>query len=147
MPTYIALLRGINVGKAKRVPMAELRAMLAELGYAKVATLLNSGNVVFQAARRTPDKLAAEISNAIASRLEFEVPVIVKTAKEFEAITTDNASVSTEEPLVVDTRASGGSAITITMMKGMIVQTTSTVTDSWKLAALWPTDLRCFQME
>ena len=40
-----------------------------------------------------------------------------------------------------------GSAIPMTMRKGMMVQITSTVTDSWKLAALWPTDLRCFQME
>ena len=40
-----------------------------------------------------------------------------------------------------------GSAMPMTMRKGMMVQITSTVTDSWKLAALWPTDLRCFQME
>ena len=40
-----------------------------------------------------------------------------------------------------------GSAIRITMRKGTMVQMTSTTTDSWKLAALWPTDLRCFQIE
>ena len=40
-----------------------------------------------------------------------------------------------------------GSAMPITMRKGMMVQITSTVTDSWKFAALWPTDLRCFQIE
>ena len=40
-----------------------------------------------------------------------------------------------------------GRAMPITMRKGMMVQMTSTVTDSWKLAGLWPTDLRCFQME
>src|SRR4029453_14837015 len=40
-----------------------------------------------------------------------------------------------------------GKAIPMTMRKGMMVQMTSTVTDSWKLAALWPSDLRCFQME
>jgi hypothetical protein len=40
-----------------------------------------------------------------------------------------------------------GSAISTTMMKGTMVQTTSTVTDSWKLAALAPRDLRCFQIE
>jgi uncharacterized protein (DUF1697 family) len=44
MPRFVALLRGVNVGKAKRVPMAQLRAWLAELGYSGVATLLNSGN-------------------------------------------------------------------------------------------------------
>jgi uncharacterized protein (DUF1697 family) len=49
--THVALLRGINVGKAKRVAMADLRALLEELGYADVRTLLNSGNVVFTAPR------------------------------------------------------------------------------------------------
>jgi uncharacterized protein (DUF1697 family) len=46
---FVALLRGINVGTAKRVAMAELRAMVEELGYRAVSTLLNSGNVVFTA--------------------------------------------------------------------------------------------------
>lgn len=86
MTTYIALLRGINVGKAKRVPMADLRALLNELGHTDVATLLNSGNAVFRAAKGTPAKLTAEISAAIASTLKVEVPVIVKSAKELAAI-------------------------------------------------------------
>ena len=47
MPRYVALFRGINVGKAKRVAMADLRELLGELGYSEVATLLNSGNAVF----------------------------------------------------------------------------------------------------
>jgi uncharacterized protein (DUF1697 family) len=46
---YVALLRGINVGHAKRVAMAELRALVEDLGYGDVRTLLNSGNVVFTA--------------------------------------------------------------------------------------------------
>ena len=49
MPAFVALLRGVNVGKAKRVPMAELRDLLSSLGYTGVATLLNSGNAVFRA--------------------------------------------------------------------------------------------------
>ena len=49
MTTFVALLRGVNVGKAKRVPMAEFRKLLAALGYTGVATLLNSGNAVFRA--------------------------------------------------------------------------------------------------
>jgi uncharacterized protein (DUF1697 family) len=48
---YVALLRGINVGTAKRVAMAELRVLVEELGYGEVRTLLNSGNVVFSAVR------------------------------------------------------------------------------------------------
>ena len=47
MPRYVALFRGINVGKAKRVAMGDLRALLDKLGYTDIATLLNSGNAVF----------------------------------------------------------------------------------------------------
>lgn len=94
MPTYVALLRGINVGKANRVPMADLRALLSELGYADVATLLNSGNAVFRTARRTPEKLAAAISKAIACRLHVDVPVVVKSAREFAAIVEENSLAS-----------------------------------------------------
>jgi len=90
MPTYIALLRGINVGKAKRVPMEGLRALLGELGYTGIASLLNSGNVVFQAARGTAAQHASGISAAIARQLQLEVPVIVKTAREFADIVAEN---------------------------------------------------------
>lgn len=90
MPTFIALLRGINVGKAKRVPMAELRTLLTELGYTDVTTLLNSGNVVFRASKGTPAKHAANIAAAISTKLKVEVPVIVKSAKELAAAIAEN---------------------------------------------------------
>jgi len=90
MPTFIALLRGINVGKAKRVPMAELRSLVGKLGHTGVATLLNSGNVVFNATKGTPTKHAREISAAISTKLNVEVPVIVKSAKELAAIVAEN---------------------------------------------------------
>lgn len=51
MKTYVALLRGINVGKAKRIRMADLREAFTDLGYADVKTLLNSGNVIFRSPR------------------------------------------------------------------------------------------------
>ena len=90
MPTFVALLRGVNVGKAKRVPMAELRALLSGLGYTGVATLLNSGNAVFRAARGTPAKHSADIAAAISARLNIDVPVIVKSASELAAIVSEN---------------------------------------------------------
>jgi uncharacterized protein (DUF1697 family) len=86
MRTFVALLRGINVGKGKRVPMAELRALLADLGYAGVVTLLNSGNAVFRASGGTPVQHAAAIAAAIAARLGVDVPVIVKSNVELAAI-------------------------------------------------------------
>lgn len=91
MTTYIALLRGINVGKAKRIAMADLRALLEGLGHADVATLLNSGNVVFRSGKKIPAKIAAEISAAIAAQLKIDVPVIVKSAKDLATIIDDNA--------------------------------------------------------
>ncbi|MHA3773851.1 DUF1697 domain-containing protein [Verrucomicrobiota bacterium sgz303538] len=90
MPTFVALLRGINVGKANRVRMAEFRAMLEGLGYTDVATLLNSGNAVFQAPKGTPAKHAADIASALKSELKVEVPVVVKSAKEVAAIVDEN---------------------------------------------------------
>lgn len=91
MPAFVALLRGVNVGKANRVPMADLRAVLGELGYTGVATLLNSGNAVFQSTGGAPARHAAEIAGAIASRLKVQVPVIVKSARELSAIVAGNS--------------------------------------------------------
>jgi uncharacterized protein (DUF1697 family) len=72
MPKFVALLRGINVGKAKRVPMADLRALLIGLGHTHVATLLNSGNAVFQAGGGSCARHAKDISGAIAARLKVD---------------------------------------------------------------------------
>lgn len=91
MPTFIALLRGVNVGKAKRVPMAELRALLSELGYEGVATLLNSGNAVFRSPKGPSSKHASAIAAAIADKLKLDVPVIVKAADELTAIVSENS--------------------------------------------------------
>lgn len=86
MPAFVALLRGVNVGKGKRVPMAELRALLAGLGYDDVVTLLNSGNAVFRARGGTPARHATAVAAAITDRLAIAVPVIVKSASELAAI-------------------------------------------------------------
>ena len=56
---YVALIRGINVGRAKRIAMADLRTLLAELGYVDVRTILNSGNVVFSASNSSRAALAS----------------------------------------------------------------------------------------
>lgn len=91
MTAFVALLRGINVGKAKRIPMAELRALLSALGYLDVATLLNSGNAVFRSAGGSPAQHAEAIAGAIAGRLQLDVAVIVKSAAELASIVAENA--------------------------------------------------------
>ena len=90
MPEFVALLRGVNIGKAGLVPTAELRTLMSRLGYTDVVTLLDSGNAVFGAATGTPSSHAAKIAAAILSRLKIEVPVIVKSAGELAAIVTEN---------------------------------------------------------
>lgn len=81
MPVQIALLRGINLGPARRVPMGELRALLGMAGYASVRTYLQSGNVVLES-DATPDQLAAELEEQLGSRFGFAVPAIVRTRQE-----------------------------------------------------------------
>ena len=88
--SHIALLRGINVGKAKRVAMADLRALLGRLGYLEVKTLLNSGNVVFTVPRGIRRDHAGHIEQAIASRLGVSCRVFVLTAEALEAIVRAN---------------------------------------------------------
>jgi uncharacterized protein (DUF1697 family) len=82
---HVALLRGINVGKAKRIAMADLRAIVSGLGYQDVQTLLNSGNVVFTAPRAVKEGHAARIEGALIERLGISARVIVLTQAEVAA--------------------------------------------------------------
>lgn len=91
--THIALLRGINVGRAKRVAMADLRAIVEDLGFGAVRTLLNSGNVVFSAPDTAPDGasgIAARIEAALGERLGVSSRVIVLTAAELATAVAGN---------------------------------------------------------
>ncbi|MEV7724993.1 DUF1697 domain-containing protein [Streptomyces sp. NPDC087917] len=83
---YAALLRGINVGGNKKVPMAELRTVLEGLGHAGVRTYLQSGNAVFASARTDPDALARELEAAIEAHFGFRVPCLVVEAAYLRAV-------------------------------------------------------------
>ena len=84
--TQIVLLRGINLGRAKRVAMADLRAMLESLGYENVRTLRNSGNVVLSGAPVD----AARIEVALAEQLGVASRVIALTAAELASVVQDH---------------------------------------------------------
>ncbi|MFI2380015.1 DUF1697 domain-containing protein [Streptomyces sp. NPDC018964] len=75
---YAALLRGINVGGSRKVPMAELRALMEGLGHDGVRTHLQSGQAVFTAPHGDEESLAAELSTEIERRFGFAVDVIVR---------------------------------------------------------------------
>jgi uncharacterized protein (DUF1697 family) len=85
MACYIALLRGINVGKAKRLAMADLRALMEPLGFTDVRTLLNSGNAVFDARGGNAAGHAKRLKAAILEQAGIDCEVIVKTAADLVA--------------------------------------------------------------
>ncbi|CAN5543675.1 DUF1697 domain-containing protein [soil metagenome] len=90
MTTYIALLRGINVGGNHMVKMAELKAMLAELGYAEAKTLLQSGNVVFRGEERKREELEKLLEDATDKRFGFRPAYLVRTLGEWEKMLSGN---------------------------------------------------------
>jgi uncharacterized protein (DUF1697 family) len=84
--TYVALLRGINVGRAKRVAMADLRRLLEDLGFRDVRTLLNSGNVVFSAPKSAPTALAERIEEGMSRKLRVPANATVLSQSELQAV-------------------------------------------------------------
>jgi len=91
LPRYVALFRGINVGKAKRIAMADLRTLLGKLGFTDIQTLLNSGNAIFTGAAEAPGKLAARLRAAVAKKLGVDALVIIKSGKDVAGIMAGNA--------------------------------------------------------
>lgn len=86
----VGLLRGVNVGKAKRLGMAELRALVEGLGYGEVRTLLNSGNFVFTAEAAPKGEAARRIEQALEAQLGLTARVIVLSAAELETVVAEN---------------------------------------------------------
>ena len=87
MQTYVGFLRGINVGGHHKLPMADLRTELKELGFSQITTLLNSGNVIFQSDRSDPEKL---IENHLTNVFNFPVPTILRKADTILALAEEN---------------------------------------------------------
>jgi uncharacterized protein (DUF1697 family) len=90
MTTYIGLLRGINLAGHKMVAMADLRDIVAKLGFTDVTTLLQSGNVVFRGAPKAAAKLESQLEAALEKRLGFNVEFHVRTADEWDAVIAAN---------------------------------------------------------
>ncbi|MFG2884533.1 DUF1697 domain-containing protein [Streptomyces sp. NPDC048297] len=86
MTTYAALLRGINVGGNKKLPMADLRTLMTGLGYDAVRTHLQSGQAVFTTGHGDEESLAAELSRAVEGRFGFPVDVIVRDHAYLKAV-------------------------------------------------------------
>ncbi|MFF3325510.1 DUF1697 domain-containing protein [Streptomyces sp. NPDC002889] len=86
---YAALLRGINVGGHRKVPMAELRSLLEQLGHSDVASYLQSGNVVFSSPSDDEQELAAGLERAIERAFGFRVDTLVRSGAYLRAVAED----------------------------------------------------------
>lgn len=79
MSTYVAMLRGINVGGQQKMSMADLRALFVGLGHTDVATYIQSGNVIFTSRSNKASSLARASEEQIADRLGLAVTVLLRT--------------------------------------------------------------------
>ncbi len=85
MPTYVSLLRGINVGGHKKIKMADLRALYESQGFRQTRTLLQSGNAVFRAETSDLAQLKRRLEDGIHERFGFEAQVILRSLAEYRA--------------------------------------------------------------
>jgi uncharacterized protein (DUF1697 family) len=87
---YVSLLRGINVGGNTKVPMADLKKTLNELGFTDVKTLLNSGNVVFESQGKNIHAIKDKVEQNLKQRFGFPITVIIRTAEELKLLVEDD---------------------------------------------------------
>lgn len=90
MPTYVAMLRGINLGPHKRVKMEALRKSFESIGLKNVQTYIQSGNVVFKAGRISPAALRKKIEARIAGDFGFSSLAILRSQEELGKVVNGN---------------------------------------------------------
>ena len=84
--TYLALLRGINVGGKNKVDMKQLKAVFEEAGMTSVRTYINSGNVIFSSTVRGRARLSKLLEDAIAKHFGFKINILVRDLKSLRAV-------------------------------------------------------------
>lgn len=86
MKTYIALLRGINVGGKHKVPMADLKQIFESLGYTTVKTYINSGNVIFKSENEALRSMQEALEGTLKDFFHFEIPLVIITLEQLEQV-------------------------------------------------------------
>ncbi|PHQ57519.1 MAG: hypothetical protein COC16_00590 [Lutibacter sp.] len=90
MFTYIALLRGINVSGHNKIKMTQLKQLFVDLSYHNITTYIQSGNVVFQSKKNSKSTIKATITEAIKTKFDYDVKVVIITKKELQTVFTSN---------------------------------------------------------
>ena len=88
--TFVALLRGVNVGGTNMLPMRDLVVLVEKAGGSAVRTYIQSGNVVFRGPKATGAQWPARIAGAIEKRFGLAVPVVMRTAAELAKVARGN---------------------------------------------------------
>jgi len=88
--SFIALLRGINVGGKNKIPMADLAEIFSDAGCREVRTYIQSGNVVFTADPRQAARIPDVVPAMIAERLGLRAPIVMRTHAEWRRVVTNN---------------------------------------------------------
>lgn len=99
MIRYVVLLRGINVGSGRKVPMADLKTLCESLGLKNVQTYIQSGNLVFELAQsELISALETRLQKAFSDTFGFEIPVLIRTAEEWAESIAQNPFLKEENP-------------------------------------------------
>ncbi|CAM1344546.1 DUF1697 domain-containing protein [Tenacibaculum amylolyticum] len=118
MKTYIVLLRGINVSGKNKIPMADLRKILNDLGFQNVQTYIQSGNIILNS-QETKVEVCNKIHHAITSEFGFEIPVIARTPKEWEEMLENYPFTQENEKIVAFTILEKTTSETVMEIKGI----------------------------
>lgn len=100
MPSFASLLRGINVSGHKKIPMAGLKTLYEELGFTKVKTYIQSGNVVFETDQQDVSLIRQLIESKIEATYGFDVTVLIRTADELRQVASTNPFETIEDVYV-----------------------------------------------
>ena len=102
MTTFIALLRGTNVGGYNKIKMAALKQLFVEIGYNDVVTYIQSGNVVFKSNKTSISEIETQIKSAINNHFNYTINVLVISKNELELIFQSNPFLKTK---IIDIKA------------------------------------------
>lgn len=90
MPTYVALLRAVNVGGRNKVSMSTLRSVVESLGHRDVRTYIQSGNVVFTSTKSAKEVTPASIERAIEKKFGLDIDVILRSTAAMKRVVKAN---------------------------------------------------------
>jgi uncharacterized protein (DUF1697 family) len=86
MPTWVALLRAVNLGAHNKVSMPALRTALADAGFTEVKTYVNSGNVVLDSPSRSAAKVGRQVHDVIVEQFGVDTPVVMRTGAQLARV-------------------------------------------------------------